>query len=258
MKPGMLTDTHCHLFMKPLCGDIDGVLKRAAAKGISAIIVPAVEIDSWKRVAELSENPAVYPALGLHPWCADEKLDTSMLGQLLVETGSVAVGEIGLDFIIDKPDRIIQISVFRVQLDLAAELGLPVILHCRGAFDEMLSILSEKKYKGHITGVVHAFTRGVQLAERFLDLGFYLAFGGAVTRSRAKRARRSAATIPLFRIVLETDAPSIGMDGIEPERMEPEHVAEIGEALALLRGISFKEVAMQTASNVRELFGIEI
>ncbi|MCK4807575.1 MAG: TatD family hydrolase [Candidatus Aegiribacteria sp.] len=254
----MLIDTHCHLFMKPLCGDIDGVLKRAAAKGISAIIVPAVETGSWKSVAELSEYPSVYPALGLHPWCADEKLDTGMLGKLLIETGSVAVGEIGLDFKIDKPDRITQITVFRIQLDLAAELVLPVILHCRGAFDEMLSILSEKKYKGHITGVVHAFTRGVQLAERFLDLGFYIAFGGAVTRPRAKRARKSATNVPLDRILLETDAPSIGIDGIEPERVEPAHVAGIGESLAMLRGISFKEVAEQTTSNVRELFGIEI
>ncbi len=252
----MLIDTHCHLFMKPLSGDIDGVLKRAAVKGISAIIVPAVETSSWKRVAELSEYPTVYPALGLHPWCADEVLDTGILEKLLVETGSVAVGEIGLDFKIENPDRIAQITVFRIQLDLARELGLPVILHCRGAFDEMLSILSEKKYNGNITGVVHAFTRGIQLAERFLELGFYLAFGGAVTRSRAKRARSSAVGVPLRRIVLETDAPSIGMDGIEPERMEPAHVARIGESLALLRGISIEEVTFETSMNARELFNI--
>ncbi|NOQ22020.1 MAG: TatD family deoxyribonuclease [Candidatus Aegiribacteria sp.] len=252
----MLIDTHCHLFMKPLCGDIDGVLKRAAAKGISAIIVPAVETGSWKKVAELSEYPVVYSALGLHPWCADERLDTGMLEKLLIKTGSVAVGEIGLDFKVENPDRITQITVFRTQLDLAAELGLPVILHCRGAFDEMLSILSEKKYNGKVTGVVHAFTRGIQLAERFLELGFFLAFGGAVTRPRAKRARSSAAAIPLRKIVLETDSPSIGMDGIYPERMEPAHVARIGESLALLRGISSDEVTFETSRNARELFNI--
>ncbi len=163
----MLIDTHCHLFMEPLCGDIGGVLKRAARKGVSAVIVPAVETSSWKKVAELSEYPAVYPALGLHPWCADEELDKDLLEKLLIETGSVAVGEIGLDSKIENPDRSAQINVFRVQLDLASELGLPVILHCRGAFDDMLSILSERKYNGKIKGVMHAFTRGGQLAERF-------------------------------------------------------------------------------------------
>lgn len=252
----MLIDTHCHLFMEPLSGDIDGVLKRAAAKGISAIIVPAVETSSWKSVAELSEYPAIYSALGLHPWCADEGLDMGLLRKLIIETGSVAVGEIGLDFKIENPDRITQIAVFRTQLDLAAELDLPVILHCRGAFDDMLSILSEKKYNGRIKGVVHAFTRGIQLAERFLGLGFNIAFGGAVTRPRAKRARSSAAAVPIRRIVLETDAPSIGMDGIESERMEPAHVAGIGESLALIRGISLEEVSRETSRNAQELFNI--
>ncbi len=252
----MLIDTHCHLFMKPLCGDIDGVLKRAARKGVSAIIVPAVETSSWNEVAELSEYPAVFPALGLHPWFAEEKLDTGVLRELLVETGSVAVGEIGLDYKIDNPDRTTQITVFRLQLDLAAELGLPVILHCRGAFDEMLSILSEKRYNGRLTGVVHAFTRGRQLADRFLGLGFYLAFGGALTRPRAKRARSSAAEVPLRKILLETDAPSIGMDGVEAEHMEPAHIARIAESLALLRGISLAEVTFETSRNAEELFGI--
>ena len=120
----------------------------------------------------------------------------------------------------------------------------------------MLSILSEKKYNRRITGVVHAFTRGTQLAERFLDLGFYLAFGGAVTRSRAKRARSAAAAVPLNRIVLETDAPSIGMDGVEPEQMEPAYIARIAEALALLRGIDSEEIASRTAGNSMELFNI--
>ena len=252
----MLIDTHCHLFMKPLCGDIGGVLKRAAQKGVSAIIVPAVETSSWKKIVELSEYPAVYPALGLHPWCADEELDTDLLEKLLIETGSVAVGEIGLDSKIENPDRSTQIAVFRVQLDLASELGLPVILHCRGAFDDMLSILSERKYNGKIKGVIHAFTRGGQLAERFLELGYFLAFGGALTRSRAKRARSSAAAVPISSIILETDAPSIGMDGIEPEQMEPAHVARIAESLALLRGIGLAEVSRETSRNARELFNI--
>ncbi len=252
----MLIDTHCHLFMDPLYSNVEGVLTRALQNGVRGMVVPSVEVGSWEKVRELADNKMVFPALGLHPWYADEKLDIGMLEKLLIETDSVAIGEIGLDFKIENPIKTVQITVFRTQLDLAAELDLPVILHCRGAFDEMLSILSEKEYDGRIKGVIHAFTRGPQLAKRFLELGFYLAFGGGVTRPRAKRARKSAANVPLNRILLETDAPSIGMDGIEPERVEPADVAKVAKSLALLRGVSFEEVAVNTTSNARKLFGI--
>lgn len=251
----MLIDTHCHLFMDPLYSNVEGVLTRALKNGVRGMVVPSVEAGSWEKVRELADNKMVFSALGLHPWYADEKLDIDILEKLLIETDSVAIGEIGLDFKIENPDRTIQIAVFRTQLNLAAELDLPVILHCRGAFDEMLSILSEKEYSGRIKGVVHAFTRGPQLAERFLDLGFYLAFGGGVTRPRAKRARKSAASVPLNRILLETDAPSIGMDGVEPERVEPADVARVCSSLAQLRGITFGEAARATTANARELFG---
>lgn len=252
----MLIDTHCHLFMDPLYSNVEGVLTRAFKNGVRGMVVPSVELESWEKVRELADNKMVFPALGLHPWYADEKLDTGTLEKLLIETDSVAIGEIGLDFKIENPDRTIQIAVFRTQLNLAAELDLPVIIHCRGAFDEMLSILSENEYDGRLKGVIHAFTRGPQLAERFLELGFYLAFGGGVTRPRAKRARKSAASVPLNRILLETDAPSIGMDGVEPERVEPADVERVCSSLAQLRGITFEEAARATTANARELFGI--
>jgi len=250
----MLIDTHSHLFMEPLCQDIEGVLKRADDKRVSAIIVPAVDTASWNKVAGLSEYPAIHSALGLHPWCADEELDPDILKKLLLETASVAIGEAGLDFKIENPDRNTQIDVFRVQLDLAAELELPIILHCRGAFEEMLSILSE--YAGRITGVVHAFTRGMQLADRFIELGFYLAFGGTLTRPGAKRARNSAAGVPLDKILLETDAPSIGMENVSPDKVEPADVARVCDSLARLRGIAFEKAARATTGNAVNLFGL--
>jgi TatD DNase family protein len=251
----MLIDTHCHLFMEPLSTDVEGVLQRASLRGVSEVVVPAVEISSWEMIKQLSEYPSVHPALGLHPWCADEKLDMLTLKALMAEVNAVAVGEIGLDFKIDFPSRTMQEKVFRSQLDLALELCLPVILHCRGAFDEMLSILSEKRYRGILTGVIHAFTRGPELAARFLDLGFYLAFGGAVTRPGARRARKSASVVPLDRILLETDAPSIGMDSIDPENVEPSNIAEVARALTTIRDISFDEVSTVTSRNACILFG---
>ncbi len=252
----MLVDTHCHLFMEPLCTDPAGVLRRALEAGVDRVIVPAFDKGSWEQVRELSGHPGVFPALGLHPWKADEELDVTALGRELESSGCAAIGEIGLDFKVGPPGREVQIAVFRAQLDLALELELPVILHCRGAFEEMVSILSGERYRGKIRGVMHAFTRGTELAARFLDLGLYLAFGGAVTRPRAERARRSAAFTALDRILLETDAPSIGMDGLEPEEVEPAHVRRVALSVAGLRGISLDEAARITTANAERLFGL--
>lgn len=251
-------DTHCHLFMDPLRGDSKGVLHRARAAGVTRLIVPSVEAGSWDQVKALVvKRPGIYPALGIHPWYADEKLDTQYLENELTVSLSVAVGEIGLDFKIERPDRDTQKGIFRQQLDVALKLDLPVILHCRGAFEEILSILSEDSYKGNISGVVHAFSRGTLLARRFLDLGFFLAFGGAVTRPRARRARKSAVFAPSDRILLETDAPSIGMEGIDQGEVEPAHVTRVAHVIAELRETSVEDIAGITLANACKLFGID-
>jgi TatD DNase family protein len=164
----------------------------------------------------------------------------------------VAVGEIGLDFAIPDADRRRQIDVFTEQLDLARRLDLPVILHCRRAFDAMEALLRER---GPVRGVLHAFSRGPELARRLVDgLDLHLAFGGAVTRPGARRPRESAAAVPASRLLLETDAPSIGLEGVPPEQTEPRHVAQVAEAVAELRGESLEQVAEQTTENARRLF----
>lgn len=257
MKTIQFFDTHCHLFMDPLRGDTEGVLHRARAANVTRLIVPSVEAESWDQVRALGKKPGIYPALGIHPWSADEELDTQKLKNALTASLSVAVGEIGLDYKIERPDRDIQKGIFRQQLDVALELDLPVILHCRGAFEEILSILSEDSYRGNISGVIHAFSRGTQLARQFLDLGFFLAFGGAVTRFRARRARNSAVFTPSDRMLLETDAPSIGMDGLAQDEVEPAHVIKVANAIAELRKTNVEDIAGITWANACKLFGID-
>lgn len=251
-----MVDTHCHLYMEPLFGDAEGVLSRAVETGVTMVVVPAFDTASWSQVRELCRTTGVFPALGLHPWKAAEGLDLKTLRQELEDTGAVAVGEIGLDSKVDPPALELQSRVLTDQLDLALEMDLPVILHCRGCFDEMISILSKERYRGRLRGVMHAYSRSPQLARRLLDLGLYLAFGGAVTRPRAERARRSAATVPMDRILLETDAPSIGMEGINPESVEPAHVLRVAESVAHLRGITPEETARMTTRNAKRLFGL--
>ena len=253
-----LFDSHCHLYMEPLSEDIEGVLIRANASSVTDILVPAFDRGSFGKVIELTSRPGIHGALGLHPWCAAENLTAGELEGHLSRSGIGVIGEIGLDFKVKNANIRLQKELFHGQLQVAVKLGLPVILHCRGAFEEILDILGGTEFRGRLRGVVHAFSRGPQLAARFLDLGFHLAFGGAVTRHRARRARSSAAYAPVDMILLETDAPSIGMEGIDPCETEPAHLLRVAEALALPRGVTASEIAELTDRNARSLFGIDV
>jgi len=174
------------------------------------------------------------------------------LAEQIAQNQPVAIGEIGLDTKIEECGLAEQLPVLEVQLALAVDLGLPVILHCRGAFEELLTAVN--KHGGKLRGVMHAYSRGPELAERFIKAGLFIAFGGAVTRDRAKRVRRAAASLPLDKIVLETDAPSIGLDGVLPADTEPGHVRDIAEAVAALRGESLETIAEVTTANACRLF----
>jgi TatD DNase family protein len=249
-----LVDTHCHLFMDPLLVRLSDVLVRARAAAVNTIIVPAYDLASWSQVTELSTIEGVYPAYGLHPWAAIENLEPAMLERALVENRAVAVGEIGLDFMRASPDKERQISALRLQLDVAASLDLPVLLHCRGAFEELFQLIKERGTR--VRGVLHAFSKGPELGQRFIGLGLCLALGGALTRPNAKRAKHTATLAPIDCLLLETDAPSIGLEGVLPEETEPRHVAIIAQRLAELRGESLDAIAMRTTLNARRLFNI--
>ncbi|MDJ0761676.1 MAG: TatD family hydrolase [Myxococcota bacterium] len=251
----ILVDTHCHLTFHPLHTDIPGVLDQARAKGVTRIIAPSYDIASWRAVADAAQYEGVFPAFGLHPWAANESLDMAALKNRLVERHAVAVGEIGLDFKVESPGRDRQLDVFVRQLDVAQELGLPVLLHCRGAFAELLEILNGATPA--LTGVVHAYSRGPTLAAQFVQAGMHIGFGGAITRPKAHRARRAAATVSSNRLLLETDAPSIGLDGVAPIDTEPHHVADIATALAALRDKPVETIARITTANAEALFNLD-
>ncbi len=251
-----LIDSHAHLDMPPLGDDVPGVLARATAAEVSGCVVPAYDLGSWGAIRDLATaHPDVHPCLGLHPWVADQAPDPQALAdrlrRALRESNAVAVGEIGLDGKVDHPPLAVQTPVLEVQLAVARELDLPVVLHVRGAFAELLELLAPL---APVQGVVHAFSRGPELMRRFLDLGLHLGFGGAITRPRARRPRRSAQVAPLDRIVLETDAPSIGLEGVAPRETEPRHVREVAAALADLRGVPLETIAEETTANARCLF----
>jgi len=167
---------------------------------------------------------------------------------------AVAIGEVGLDFMIERPTPRGQFPILTTQFELAADLDLPVLLHCRNGWELLVSAL--QPFAGRIKGVLHGYTRPPELAAPFLRIGLYVGIGGALTRSTAVRTRRSAKELPLDRILLETDAPSVGMEGVEPGRTEPCHARNVAETMAEIRGIPVDNIADATTTNFHRLFGI--
>jgi TatD DNase family protein len=251
-------DTHAHLEMGAFDGDREAVLARAVQAGLAAIVTVGTTIpDCEKAVALARKHPLVYAAVGIHP---HEVKDADAgayerIRRFSQETKVVAIGEIGLDFFYDHSPRDVQIRRFREQLDLAEEVGLPVIIHDREAHAETLAILRERK--GRLRGVLHCFSGDAAMARECLALGYLLSVAGPVTYPKANALREVARGIPADRLLVETDAPYLAPQTHRGKRNEPAYVVETAGRLAEIRGLPAGELIRQTAANARRLFGIE-
>ena len=258
-------DTHCHLDAAEFDADRDAVRAAARAAGVGHIVIPAVHRAHWREVIALAHRHGDSYALGIHPLYTPnaQEGDIAVLRELLVEVQDdphlVAVGEIGLDFFVPGLDAERQIWFYEQQVQLAREFGLPVILHVRKSSDRLLKTLRAKPVVG---GIAHAFNGSLQQAQAFIDLGFKLGFGGAVTYDRALKLRELAATLPLESIVMETDAPDIPPHWLyttaearaagQPQgRNSPAQLPRIAQEVAQLRGISADALAQATSNNAR-------
>lgn len=244
-----LFDTHCHLTDSPLKDDLDGVLTRAAEAGVTAFLVPGYDLVSSRQACRLAASrPEIHAAIGLHPaWLErGESFSPEPFRQLARLRQPVAIGEIGLDYALDGFSPETQERALRAQLELAGILNLPVLLHCRRAFEPLYLILRD--YPG-VVGVLHAYGGGPRLMERFLKLGYHLGFGGGLTRPNAKKVRVCAVEVPRERILLETDAPYIGTHLVPKGATEPRETAAVATALAEVRGWTLAETARLTTAN---------
>jgi TatD DNase family protein len=244
------TDTHCHLDAAAFACSPSELLQTAQAVGVERIVIPAVNAASFDAIRQLCvQFPALSPAYGIHPMYTGNAAaeDIMTLRTYLELHHPVALGEIGLDFFIANPDRVQQEAFFVMQLKLAQEFDLPVLLHIRRAQDIVLKHLRQTKVRG---GIAHAFSGSVQQAEEFIKLGFKLGFGGAFTWGRATRLRKLAASLPLSCLVLETDAPDMPPAFIETGTPnKPEYLPRIAQELAILRAVSVEEIAEATTVN---------
>ncbi len=256
MDEPTLIDSHCHLDASEFDADRDAVHARAQAAGVGIQVIPAITRDNFAEVAAVCRrHPDCLPAWGMHPMYIHvhrpEHLDE--LRRMIERWRPVAIGEIGLDLFVPGLDRATQDHFYVEQLKIAREYDLPVLLHCRRAYDP---ILKQLRGIGVKRGIAHAFSGSRQQAEAFIKQGFKLGFGGAFTWSRATRLRALAFELPLEAIVLETDSPDIPPAWIGKGRNEPAEVARIAAALAELRGTTLEEVARRTTANAREVLGI--
>lgn len=253
----LLVDTHCHLNDPSFESSLDQVIARAIGQGVVQFIVPAYDADSLERTRRIvAGRPGVlFPAYGIHPWYINDATDAgSLLKPYVNDRAVVAIGEIGLDFVAGCPPVDQQIRVLNSQLIIASELDLPVIIHCRKAHDRLYPIL--KDCKRSIRGVMHSYSGGKEIMFKFLDLGFFIAFAGSVTRQTAKKYHKNAKEVPLDRLLLETDAPSIATETTVASLVEPVNIVEVAQKVADLRGISYDDICRHSTENAAELFGL--
>lgn len=250
----MLIDTHCHLNDPSFAHRIAQVMERAHAQGVVAFVVPSYDTQSMATTASLAQvyPGTILPAYGIHPWYVEGGVDCDEVRSKAIEGKAVAIGEMGLDFSPGLPPRGLQIDACVRQLDLAVELKLPVLLHCRKAHEALYEILSG--YGKRLQGVMHSFSGSPEQMEKFLDLGLYIAFSGSATRERARKYHRNAMHVPPGRILLETDAPSIATETTVASEVEPRHTVEVARKVAELRGVSFEEICTVTTENAKRLF----
>jgi TatD DNase family protein len=258
-----LIDSHAHIDGPQFAEDRDAMLQRAQAAGVSTILAigtgPGPEqLDAALPYAE-SHN-WIYTTVGIHPHDAKEVTPTHLetLAALARHPKVIAWGEIGLDYFYDHSPRDIQETVFRQQMELAHSAKLPIIIHCRDAWDDCLRLLDEVWKPTGLGGILHCFTSTIDHAQKGLDLGFLISFTGNITYPKAQNIRDVAKALPLSNILIETDSPYLAPQPHRGKRNEPAYVLEVAKALANVRDCELSEIAAQTTENFRRFFGLTL
>ncbi len=259
MKPMELIDTHCHLTFGQLASDIDAVIKRSIAAGVTSWITVGTDPGHNQKAIELAHKyDNMYATVGIHPHDAKDVTGQAIrqLHALAQNKKVVAIGETGLDFHYDHSPRDKQAEVFTSHLQLAGELALPVIIHSREAFDETMKILQQsgpdlKKV------VFHCFSGSPEQAKIILEAGFYISFTGVVTFKNAEAIRRAAEIVPLDRLMLETDCPYMSPEPMRKQRInEPALMVHTAKFLADLKGMNFEDFAAAATATSKAFFNL--
>lgn len=253
----MLIDSHCHLDFEDLARDLDGVLARAAAAGVTGMVTISTHVEKFSTYAGLAERyENVWCSVGTHPHHADQELhiQTDDLVRLSAHPRCVAIGEAGLDYFYDNASREAQATGLRRHIAASRITGLPLVIHSRKADDDMAAILNEESAAGAFPFVLHCFTAGMELARTALALGGYVSFSGIITFKNAEEIREVATFVPADRYLVETDAPYLAPIPHRGASNEPAFVRHTAEKLAEVRGISLEQLGVETTANFARLF----
>ncbi len=260
----MIIDSHAHLDLPAFDKDRDQVVTRAREQGVSTIINVGLDIESSRASLRIAQHyPDVFTAVGFHPNRAAEMKegDLSRLGELTGSPQVVAIGEMGLDYYRKSTPRQRQLEVFQQQLDFAAELGLPVVIHCRNAHKELLAILtawtksiSPPADNGRGLGVIHCFSGDLRLAWRYIELGFLISLPGSLTYPSARDKIALARELPLDKLLVETDSPFLAPQLHRGQRNEPAYLPLVVDKIAQSRQVPPETIARATTQNAVNLF----
>ena len=253
----MLFDTHAHLDDRAFDEDRAELLKALPQQGLALVMNPGCSLESSRNVVKIAaENDYVYAAVGSHPDAADE------VNEAVIEEYRTlcklnpkvkAIGEIGLDYHYEDIPREIQLKAFRMQMELARELDLPVIVHEREAHEDGMAVVREFP---EVRGVFHCYSGSAEMARQLVNLGWYIGFTGVLTFKNARKAVEVASSIPLERIVLETDCPYMAPEPFRGKRNDPGKLYRMAEKLAEIRGLSVEEIHAITLENGKKLYRI--
>lgn len=258
-----LVDTHVHINFDSFDVDRDEVAAAWREAGVAHLVHSCVEPAEFDKIKSITQRyPEVSMAVGLHPLDMDKWTPTTaeQISQLArTEPKVVAIGEMGLDFF-KADNREVQAEAFLAQLKIARSLGLPVIIHCRDAADEMAHLMeSFFETEGRVRGVMHCWTGNPEETQRFLDLGFFVSFSGIVTFKSAKQVQASAKMVPSDRILVETDCPFLSpVPKRKEKRNQPAFVRHVAEYVAELRKVPLEDFATQTTQNAQRLFNLPV
>lgn len=250
-----LVDTHCHLQDPAFDGDRDAVLARALDE-LEWLVIIGDDVNTSRRALEMT-GERVYATVGIHPHNA-QQADARALAairELTCEPGAVALGEIGLDYHYEFAPHERQKDALRAQLDLAAKLDMPVVIHCREAHEDMAAVL--EPVRKNLTAIMHCFGGDAAEARCYLAWGFYISFAGNVTFPKAAQLREAARAVPLDRLLVETDSPYLAPQPVRGKRCEPIHVRYTAEMLAELKGIPVEELVRCTTANAKRVYRVK-
>lgn len=253
----MLVDSHCHLDFPDFQEELDAVVGRARAAGISRMVTISTRVGKFPAVRAVAERfDDVFCSVGTHPHHAAEEPDVTVADLVAAarHPKTVAIGEVGLDYHYDNSPREAQEQGFRRHIAASRETQLPLVIHAREADDDVANILEDENAKGAFPFVLHCFTGGEVLARRAIALGGYVSFSGILTFKKSDALRHIAASLPEDRILIETDAPYLAPTPWRGKRNEPAYVVETARVLAETRAIDVNEVAMLTTANFHRLF----